>query len=246
MTGKQFERTRRLLGDENTELLGSKTIAIAGIGAVGGYALEALARIGIGHFILVDFDRVSESNINRQILALHSTICDLKTDAAERRVMDINPECTIDKHPVVISSDNLGIFSSADIILDCIDSVKSKVALVRSCQKSGTTLMSSMGAALRRDLGAVRVAPLSKTSGCPLARSVRRLVRKEGLRDDYLTVYSPEPVVFDYSRENEEREDERVKPTLGSMMTVTALFGLSLAHEAIRHIVGPEDFLALH
>ena len=140
MTGRQFERTRRLLGDDNTDFLHERTVAIAGIGAVGGYALEALARIGIGHFILVDFDKVSESNINRQILALHSTIGMLKTDAAEKRVKDINPGCIVEKHPVVISEENLPIFSSADIILDCIDSVGAKIGLLAYAYEQGRAL----------------------------------------------------------------------------------------------------------
>ena len=126
----QFMRLGRLIGEENVRSLFSRSVAVCGIGAVGGHALETLARCGIGHIKVVDFDTIEESNINRQILALHSTIGELKTDAAERRVMDINPECIIDKHPVVISSDNLGIFSSADIILDCIDSVGAKIGLL--------------------------------------------------------------------------------------------------------------------
>lgn len=244
---EEFLRLERLLGEECMARLEGAHVLIAGVGAVGGWALEALVRSGLGHVRIVDFDVVMPSNINRQVVAVHSSIGMRKVEAASRRALDINPMLDIEAVECYIDDDNVDeLVCGMDLVLDCIDSVKSKVALVRSCQKSGTTLMSSMGAALRRDLGAVRVAPLSKTSGCPLARSVRRLVRKEGLRDDYLTVYSPEPVVFDYSRENEEREDERVKPTLGSMMTVTALFGLSLAHEAIRHIVGSEDFLALH
>ena len=243
MTGKQFERTRRLLGDENTRILGSKTIAIAGIGAVGGYALEALARIGIGHFILVDFDRVSESNINRQILALHSTICELKTDAAERRVMDINPECTIEKYPVVISSDNLGIFSSADIILDCIDSLGAKIELLSYAYEHGIPAVSSMGAALRRSVTHIHIADIMDTYGCPLAKEVRKGLRKKGISKGIRCVFSSEEVRFTYRDPDTDSEaenmpgTERKRPVLGSLPTVTAVFGEYMAELALKELL---------
>ena len=243
MTGKQFERTRRLLGDENTRILGSKTIAIAGIGAVGGYALEALARIGIGHFILVDFDRVSESNINRQILALHSTIGEFKTDAAERRVMDINPECTIDKHPVVISSDNLGIFSSADVILDCIDSLGAKIELLSYAYEHGIPAVSSMGAALRRSVTHIHIADIMDTYGCPLAKEVRKGLRKRGIGKGIQCVFSSEEVRFTYRDPDTDSEAEnmpgtkRKRPVLGSLPTVTAVFGEYMAELALKNLL---------
>ncbi len=243
MTGKQFERTRRLLGDENTRILGSKTIAIAGIGAVGGYALEALARIGIGHFILVDFDRVSESNINRQILALHSTIGELKTDAAECRVMDINPECTIEKYPVVISSDNLGIFSSADIILDCIDSLGAKIELLSYAYEHGIPAVSSMGAALRRSVTHIHIADIMDTYGCPLAKEVRKGLRKKGISKGIRCVFSSEEVRFTYRDPDTDSEaenmpgTERKRPVLGSLPTVTAVFGEYMAELALKTLL---------
>ena len=243
MTGKQFERTRRLLGDENTRILGSKTIAIAGIGAVGGYALEALARIGIGHFILVDFDRVSESNINRQILALHSTIGELKTDAAERRVMDINPECIIEKHPVVISSDNLSIFSSADIILDCIDSLGAKIELLSYAYEHGIPAVSSMGAALRRSVTHIHIADIMDTYGCPLAKEVRKGLRKKGIGKGIQCVFSSEEVRFTYRDPDTDSEaenmpgTERKRPVLGSLPTVTAVFGEYMAELALKELL---------
>lgn len=243
MTGKQFERTRRLLGDENTRILGSKTIAIAGIGAVGGYALEALARIGIGHFILVDFDRVSESNINRQILALHSTIGELKTDAAECRVMDINPECTIEKYPVVISSDNLGIFSSADIILDCIDSLGAKIELLSYAYEHGIPAVSSMGAALRRSVTHIHIADIMDTYGCPLAKEVRKGLRKKGMSKGIRCVFSSEEVRFTYRDPEMDSEaenmpgTERKRPVLGSLPTVTAVFGEYMAELALKELL---------
>ena len=243
MTGKQFERTRRLLGDENTRILGSKTIAIAGIGAVGGYALEALVRIGIGHFILVDFDRVSESNINRQILALHSTIGELKTDAAECRVMDINPECTLEKYPVVISSDNLSIFSSADIILDCIASLGAKIELLSYAYEHGIPAVSSMGAALRRSVTHIHIADIMDTYGCPLAKEVRKGLRKKGMSKGIRCVFSSEEVRFTYRDPDTDSEaenmpgTERKRPVLGSLPTVTAVFGEYMAELALKTLL---------
>ena len=243
MTGKQFERTRRLLGDENTRILGSKTIAIAGIGAVGGYALEALARIGIGQFILVDYYRVSESNINRQILALHSTIGELKTDAAECRVMDINPECTIEKYPVVISSDNLSIFSSADIILDCIDSLGAKIELLSYAYEHGIPAVSSMGAALRRSVTHIHIADIMDTYGCPLAKEVRKGLRKKGIGKGIQCVFSSEEVRFTYRDPDTDSEaenmpgTERKRPVLGSLPTVTAVFGEYMAELALKNLL---------
>ena len=243
MTGRQFERTRRLLGDDNTDFLHERTVAIAGIGAVGGYALEALARIGIGHFILVDFDKVSESNINRQILALHSTIGMLKTDAAEKRVKDINPGCIVEKHPVVISEENLHIFSSADIILDCIDSVGAKVGLLAYAYENRIPVVSSMGAALRRSVKNIHSADVMETYGCPLAKEVRKGLRKRGIGKGITCVFSSEEVRFEYKDPDTDDEAENIpgkqskRPVLGSLPTVTAVFGEYMAELALKALL---------
>lgn len=243
MTGRQFERTRRLLGDDNTDFLHERTVAIAGIGAVGGYALEALARIGIGHFILVDFDKVSESNINRQILALHSTIGELKTEAAEKRVKDINPECAAESYPVIISRDNLTIFSSADIILDCIDSVGAKIELLAYAYENRIPVVSSMGAALRRSVTHIHSADIMDTYGCPLAKEVRKGLRKRGIGKGITCVFSSEEVRFEYKDPDTDDEAENIpgkqskRPVLGSLPTVTAVFGEYMAELALKALL---------
>ncbi len=243
MTGRQFERTRRLLGDDNTELLHSKTVAIAGIGAVGGYALEALSRIGIGHFILVDFDKVSESNINRQILALHSTVGMMKTAVAEKRVKDINPECIIETYPEVISSDNLPIFSHADIILDCIDSVGAKIELLAYAYDNHIPVVSSMGAALRRSVKHIHSADVMDTYGCPLAKEIRKGLRKRGIGKGIKCVFSSEEVRFEYKDPYADDEAENIpgkeskRPVLGSLPTVTAVFGEYMAELALDELL---------
>ena len=243
MTGRQFERTRRLLGDDNTELLHSKTVAIAGIGAVGGYALEALSRIGIGHFILVDFDKVSESNINRQILALHSTVGMMKTAVAEKRVKDINPGCTIETYPEIISSDNLSIFSHADIILDCIDSVGAKIELLAYAYDNHIPVVSSMGAALRRSVKHIHSADVMDTYGCPLAKEVRKGLRKRGIGKGIKCVFSSEEVRFEYKDPYTDDEAENIpgkesrRPVLGSLPTVTAVFGEYMAELALDELL---------
>ena len=248
MSGRQFERTRRLLGDENLKNLEGKTVAVAGIGAVGGYALEALVRTGVGHFIIADHDRVSESNINRQILALHSTIGEFKTEAAERRIRDINPDCTVTAFPVVISEENLDIFSEADIILDCIDSLGAKISLLEYAYRNGIPAVSSMGAALRRSVMHVHAADIMDTYGCPLAREVRKGLRKRGIERGIPCVFSSEEIRFTYIPPETDSEaenipgTERKRPVLGSLPTVTAVFGEYMAELALKALL-PQDVM---
>ena len=228
MTGKQFERTRRLLGDENTRILGSKTIAIAGIGAVGGYALEALARIGIGHFILVDFDRVSESNINRQLLSSLDVIGRKKTDVASAWVKRINGNADVIVRDTFLSEENIKeMIDRPDLIVDAIDSVKSKVALIKYALENDIPVVSSMGAANKLDLTRITFADISETYGCPLARAVRTILKNDG-------IYSGVPVVF---------SPERIKVEngmLGTLSTSVAAFGIYLSHLAISVLLGKD------
>ena len=163
-------------------LLSGKTVSIAGIGAVGGFAVEMLARCGIGHIRILDFDTVSETNINRQIIALHSTIGMLKTDVMKKRILDINPDCHVEAFPEVLTDENhYKLFDGADIVLDCIDSVGAKISLLSDAYHSGVPIVSSMGAALRRNASLVRTADIMDTWGCPLARQIRSGLRKQGV-----------------------------------------------------------------
>ena len=243
---EQFLRISRFIGEDNVRLLMGKTVAVAGIGAVGGYAVEALSRSGIGAFRLMDFDVITESNINRQILALHSTVGHLKTDEARRRILDINPDCVVETYPEFISEENHSkLFKDADLVLDCIDSLNPKVNLLAAAYKQGIPVISSMGAALRRDISLVRTGDIFDTWGCPLARQVRSNLRRRGVGRGIECVFSPEKVNFHYIDPDKDTEAERMidrgrkRVVLGSLPTVTAVFGEYMAELALKKLLPP-------
>lgn len=230
MSAEQFSRLEILLGKENVEKLHKARILLAGAGAVGGSVLETLARCGIGFIRIADFDRLEESNINRQILALHSTVGRLKTDVAEERVHDIFPECTLEKLNIFIDEENASsVITDVDIVIDCIDNVTAKAALIKACQERNIWIISSMGAARHKDLSKITVAQLSKTHTCPLARALRNRLRKTGGRDDVTVVFSSEKASEDAGRK-----------TLGSLPAVTTVFGQYIANEVIFRIIRQE------
>ena len=173
-----FERSRRLLGDEGLRTLAEARVAVFGLGGVGGYAAEALARAGVGFFTLADHDTVSEANINRQIAALRSTIGMLKTDVMRSRMLDINPGAVIETVPRFYPWAG-GEFdaSSCDYIVDAMDTVSSKTCLILAAARAGTPIVSCLGAGNRLDPSAFRLTDLRETSGCPLARAMRRDLR---------------------------------------------------------------------
>ena len=189
----EFSRTQLLLGKENMDRLKASSVIIFGIGGVGSYCTEALARTGIGKLALVDNDVVSVTNINRQLIALHSTIGMLKTDAAKARIHDINPECEVSVFPCFYSEENDGgiNLSDYDYIIDAIDSVKSKVYLAEQAGKLGIPIISSMGAGNKLDGSQFKVADIYKTKVCPLAKVMRRELKKRGVKK-LKVVYSEE------------------------------------------------------
>ncbi|MGI9538003.1 MAG: tRNA threonylcarbamoyladenosine dehydratase [Desulfocapsaceae bacterium] len=231
-----------LLGPESFKRLSQSHVTVIGLGAVGGYALEALARTGIGRLTVVDFDTIQPTNINRQILAMESTMGCSKVAAAADRIRDINPSCRIE--PLELFIDDITVeevFSrSPDIIVDAIDSMNPKVQLLRACYHSGIPTFSSMGAALRTDPLAIRTGDLSESNHCPLAKRIRKRLRKDNIVSGITCVYSTEKVDFDYHQEIEPTQIEagmdrgRKRNTLGSLPTITAIFGLVLANEIIR------------
>ena len=235
-----------LLGSESFQRLTDSHVAVVGLGAVGGYALEAMARTGIGHLTLVDFDTVQPTNINRQIFALDSTIGTAKVTAAAQRISDINPACRVEPLELFVDEDSVEhIFSrTPDIVVDAIDSLNPKVQLLRSCYQRGFPVFSSMGAALRSDPLAIRVGDLSESNHCPLAKRIRKRLRKDGIVSGITCVYSIERVDFDYTQEIDPIQVEtgtdrgRARNTLGSLPTITAIFGLVLANEVIKKLSG--------
>ena len=239
--GEWQSRTATLLGEKGVNSLSSARVAIFGIGGVGGYATEALARAGVGEFLLVDSDTVTESNINRQIIATRATVGKYKTEAARERILSINPEATVKTKNAFFSKETRKEFdiNSYDYVIDAIDSVASKVELIVMASEAGVPIISAMGAGNKLDPTAFEVADISKTTVCPLARAVRVALRKRGI-NHLKVVYSRElPREAAHAR----REASVVSPTEkrtppGSVSFVPSVMGLILAGEVIKEISG--------
>ncbi|MBQ2757878.1 MAG: tRNA threonylcarbamoyladenosine dehydratase [Clostridia bacterium] len=189
----QFIRTAALLGEAALQKLQNAHVAVFGIGGVGGHVVEALVRAGVGALDLIDADTVSESNINRQIIALHSTVGQYKTAAAKARALDINPTVRITTHNTFFLPENADTFdfSQYSYVVDAVDTVSAKMELVRRANAAGVPIISSMGTGNKLDPTAFRISDIYKTEGCPLARTVRGLCRREGIKH-LKVVFSPE------------------------------------------------------
>ena len=244
---RRFSRTRLLLGDEPFQRLLNSHVAVIGLGAVGGYAAEGLARAGVGSLTLVDFDTIQLSNINRQLLALESSIGQSKVSAMHRRVLDINPNCRI--YPLELFADQNSIeqiiSNRPDVVVDAIDSLNPKFHVLSASYNQGIKTFSSMGAALRTDPSQIRTDDLEHTKNCPLARRLRKRLRRHGIISGITCVYSTERVEFDYQPPTTEStiqgsslEHGRARATLGSLPTLTGIFGLTLANVVILHLCG--------
>ena len=233
---EQFLRTQMLLGTEALERLQAARVAVFGIGGVGGYTVEALARSGIGQLDLIDSDCVSISNINRQILATHSTIGLPKVEAARRRILDINPGCMVRTHEIFYTPETAGQFdfSQYDYIVDAIDTVTGKLALVERANAAGTPIICCMGTGNKLDASAFEVADISKTSMCPLARIMRKELGKRGIKH-LKVVYSKEEALTPTGWEEEAAAlGKRQIP--GSVAFVPGAAGLILAGEVIKDL----------
>ena len=227
----QFDRTALLLGDEGVEKLRRSRVAVFGVGGVGGYAVEALARSGIGTLDLIDSDTVSVTNLNRQIIALHSTIGQYKVDVAAARVKDICPETVVNAHRCFYMPETASQFDFTryDYIIDAIDTVTGKLELVMRAKEAGTPIICSMGAGNKLDASRFQVADIYKTSGCPLAKVMRYECRKRGIR--HLKVV--------FSEETPIRPDAGTahgKPVPGSTAFVPSVAGLIIAGEVIKDL----------
>ena len=235
---EQFLRTEMLLGSDAIQKLQNARVAVFGLGGVGGYVVEALARSGLGSLDLIDSDRVSVSNLNRQILATHSTVGMLKVDAARNRVLDINPECQVKTWPVFYTPDTADTFdfTQYDYIVDAIDTVTGKLALVERAKAAGTPIICCMGTGNKLDASAFRVADISKTTMCPLARVMRRELGKRGIRH-LKVIYSQEEALTPTGWEEEAAAlGKRQIP--GSVAFVPGAAGLLLAGEVVRDLAG--------
>lgn len=248
MDSRRFLRISRLLGNDTLQTLAKAHVVVVGMGAVGSYALEVLARSGVGHLRVVDFDTIGITNINRQLLATDSTLGQKKVLVAQQRILDINPDATVEVLDLFAHSDTLEaiLAQPVDLVIDAIDALNPKLALLETTWKLGIPTISSMGAALRTDPTKIFTGDLMETFGCPLAKQVRTKLRRRGVGQGIMTVFSCEPVVYDYKDPDEEAYSElneqildrgRVRKVLGSLPSITGMFGLRVGHEAIDYLV---------
>lgn len=229
-----FSRAELLLGKEGLERLQKARVAVFGIGGVGSFAAEALARGGVGHIALIDGDTVSLTNINRQLIALHSTVGREKTAVMAERIHDISPETEVVTYPVFYTAEKKDLldFASYDYIVDAIDMVTSKLLLIEQAKKAGTAVISCMGTGNKFDPSRFEIADISKTSVCPLAKVMRKELKERGIRG-VKVVYSKElPTKPADSAETGKRQIP------GSLSFVPPVAGMLLAGEVIRHIAG--------
>lgn len=240
-----FSRTQLIFGEEAMEILANSRVAVFGVGGVGGYTVEALARSGVGAIDLIDDDKVCVTNINRQIIALGSTVGMYKVDAAEKRIHDINPECRVTCHKMFYmpeTADKLD-FSQYDYVVDAIDTVTGKIEIIMQAKSAGVPVISSMGAGNKVDPTAFEVADIYKTSVCPLARVMRYQLKRRGVKK-LKVVYSKEQPIApqgkaaeDGSGNTDMRTGAARRSTPGSNAFVPSVAGLIIGGEVIKDLI---------
>ncbi len=245
----RFVRTLRLLGEERFAILQSRSVTIVGLGAVGGYVVEGLVRAGIRNLRIVDYDIIQPSNLNRQILALESTMGRNKAEVAKERILAINSDCRVQALPIFAGEETLDqiLEPRPDLLVDAIDSLNPKTQLLHGAYSSKIPVISSMGAALRTDPTMIRSGDLFSTSNCPLARHLRKRLRRRGVGEGISCVYSMEKIDFEYQLPDEDgacdtspyADRGRKRNVLGSLPTITGIFGLTIANQAIMRLSQP-------
>ncbi len=251
MVMERFIRTERLLGKKYFAALQSKSVTLVGIGAVGGYVLEGLVRGGVKNIRIVDFDTIQPSNINRQLLALETTIGEAKIEVARKRAREINSDCRIKTLPLFAREDTIAeiLSPTPDLLIDAIDSLNPKTQLLYEAYHKQIPIISSMGAALRTDPSKITTGDLFSTKNCPLARHLRRRLRRRGITRGINCVYSTETLNYEFNPtdmepDSSETQDQdntgkgRLRNTLGSLPTITGIFGLTIANMAIMQLSG--------
>ena len=232
-----FKRTQMLLGEDALEKLKKSRVAVFGIGGVGGHSAEALVRCGIGQIDIIDSDVVAESNINRQIIALHSTVGRSKVEVAAERFLDINPNIKVNAYKCFYLPESSGEFdfSSYDYVIDAIDTVTGKIGLIMECQRLGVPIISSMGTGNKLDPTMLKISDIYKTSVCPLARVMRNELKKRGVKK-LKVVYSEETPIIPQNADS--LNDGQRRSTPASCSFVPSVAGLIIASEVVRDIVG--------
>lgn len=234
-----FSRTEHLLGSEAIEKLKNSRVAVFGIGGVGGYVVESLARCGVGSLLLVDCDEVSPSNVNRQIIALHSTVGLQKTEVAKSRVLDINPDANVEIKNVFFlpETSNEFDFSGLDYVVDCIDTVSGKLEITKKATEAGVPVISSMGSGNKLDPTAFTVADIYETSVCPLAKAMRSLCKKNGI-ESLKVVYSREAPKSPAIPMKKDEESGKIPPA--SAIFAPAAAGLAIGYAVVSDLIKGE------
>lgn len=233
-----LERTELLLGEEKLAMLRRANVLVVGVGGVGAYAAEMIARAGVGRMTIADADKVSETNINRQLVALHSTIGREKCDILAERLKDINPELqltVVNRFIKDSETDALLDSDKFDYVVDAIDTLSPKLALIKGALDRSIPLVSSMGAGAKTDPTLMEIKDIAKTHHCPLAHMLRKRLHKIGIKRGFWAVFSPEPV-----REGAMIlcEEQNKKSNVGTISYIPALFGIGCASVVIRDLVG--------
>ncbi len=241
----RFSRTELLFGEEAMKILAASRVAVFGVGGVGGYAVEALARSGVGALDLIDDDKVCVTNINRQIIALDSTVGMYKVDAAAQRIHEINPDCKVSCHKMFYmpeTADKLD-FSQYDYVIDAIDTVTGKIEIIMQAKQAGVPVISSMGAGNKLDPTRFEVADIYKTSVCPLAKVMRYQLKRRGVKKLKVVYSKEEPITpqgqafDDGSGKTDMRSGSARRSTPASVAFVPSVVGLIIAGEVIKDIV---------
>lgn len=230
-----LSRTERIIGSENIEKLKNSKVVILGVGGVGGFATEAIARSGVGTIVLVDKDEVDITNINRQIIATNSTIGQPKVEVMKSRILDINPKCNVIVNKVFIDESNISslIDKSADYVIDAIDTISSKISVAVWCEKNNIRLISSMGMGNKLDPTKIKVSNVYKTSVCPLAKVMRHELKKKNIKKLKVVYSEEQPIKPRISPE----ETNMRKKAPGSIAFVPSVGGLIIASEVIKDMI---------
>lgn len=235
---ERFDRTKRLLGAETMEKLHNSHVAVFGIGGVGGHAVDALVRSGIGTITIVDSDEVAVSNINRQLIATEKSVGRKKVDVMKEHLLEINPTVLVEVHDCFFLPETQGEFDfqQYDYVVDAVDTVTAKIALVEACEKANTPIISSMGAGNKLDPAAFEVADIYKTSVCPLAKVMRRELKKRNIKHLKVVYSKEEPLepMEDVDFVSDENRQRRATP--GSIAFVPSVAGLILAGEVVKDL----------
>lgn len=228
----QFSRTELLIGKNGIDKLQNAKVAIFGIGGVGSYVMEGLARAGVGSFILVDKDEVDESNINRQIIATHKTIGMPKVEIAQKRILDINPNANIDIRKIFFTPESEDFFDEAiDYVIDCVDTVTAKIEIIIRAKKHNISVISCMGTGNKLNPTRFEVTDIYNTSICPLAKVMRKELKQRGIKDLKVVFSKEEPI------KTKKFDEETKKQIPGSISFVPSVAGLIIAGEVIKDII---------